>query len=283
MKRIVIVGATSGIGLEVAKRCIRKGWRVGIAGRRTEPLEALRSPAPEQVETARIDITEPDAPQQLAELVDRLGGMDIYLHVAGIGSQNPELHPDIELDTLRTNGEGFVRMVTAAFRLFRDRNDGSLRDDGSLCRGDGAPANRNGGTPERDGRIAGTQAHGAAPYRGGQIAVISSIAGTRGLGAAPAYSATKRMQNTYIDALAQLARMERLPIRFTDIRPGFVDTPLLRDGRYPLLMPVDYAAKRIVRAIERRKRRAVIDWRYALLVLLWRALPAWLWERLPVR
>ncbi len=122
------------------------------------------------------------------------------------------------------------------------------------------------------------RAHG-----GGHLAVISSIAGTKGLGAAPAYSATKRMQNTYIDALAQLARMERLPIRFTDIRPGFVDTPLLRNGRYPLLMPVGYAANRIVRAIERRKRRAVIDWRYALLVPLWRAIPAWLWERLPVR
>ncbi len=240
MKRIVIVGATSGIGLEVAKRYIRKGWRVGAAGRRTEALEALRATAPEQVEIAAIDIVQPEAPRLLAQLVDRLGGMDIYLHVAGIGWRNAELRPDIELDTLRTNGEGFVRMVTAAFRLFRNLGDG-------------------------------------------RIAVISSIAGTRGLGAAPAYSATKRMQNTYIDALAQLARMERLPIRFTDIRPGFVDTPLLRNGRYPLLMPVGYAADRVVRAIERRKRRAVIDWRYALLVPLWRAIPAWLWERLPVR
>ena len=43
MKRIVIVGATSGIGLEVARLCIRAGWRVGAAGRRKEALEALRS------------------------------------------------------------------------------------------------------------------------------------------------------------------------------------------------------------------------------------------------
>lgn len=53
MKRIVIVGATSGIGLEVAKLCIREGWRVGAAGRREEALEALRATAPEQVETNR--------------------------------------------------------------------------------------------------------------------------------------------------------------------------------------------------------------------------------------
>ena len=49
MKRIVIVGATSGIGLEVAKLCIREGWRVGAAGRREEALEALRATAPELV------------------------------------------------------------------------------------------------------------------------------------------------------------------------------------------------------------------------------------------
>ena len=63
MKRIVIVGATSGIGLEVARLCIRAGWRVGAAGRRKEALEALRSEAPGQVETETIDITRDDAPE----------------------------------------------------------------------------------------------------------------------------------------------------------------------------------------------------------------------------
>ena len=146
MKRIVIVGATSGIGLEVAKLCIREGWRVGAAGRREEALEALRATAPEQVETEPLDITRDDAPGQLARLIDKLGGMDIYLHCSGIGKRNTGLLPEIELDTLRTNGEGFVRMVTAAFGYFR--------------------------------------ANG-----GGHLAVISSIAGTKGLGSAPAYSA----------------------------------------------------------------------------------------------
>ena len=70
MKRIVIVGATSGIGLEVATLCIREGWRVGAAGRREEALEALRATAPEQVETEPLDITRDDAPGQLARLID---------------------------------------------------------------------------------------------------------------------------------------------------------------------------------------------------------------------
>jgi len=47
----------------------------------------------------------------------------------------------------------------------------------------------------------------------------------------PSYSATKAFQNTYIEALAQQAAIRRLPITFTDIRPGFVNTPLLDDGK----------------------------------------------------
>ena len=118
---------------------------------------------------------------------------------------------------------------------------------------------------------------------GGHLAAISSIAGTKGLGAAAAYSASKRYQNTYLDALAQLSRMQRLDIRITDIRPGFVDTPLLREGKYPMLMRPEKVATRIVRALEQRKRRIVIDRRYAVLVFFWRLIPEWLWERLPIR
>ncbi len=240
VKRIVIVGATSGIGLEVARVCIRRGWRIGAAGRRTEALEALRASAPEQVAVRDIDVTAADAPQRLQQLIDELGGMDIYLHCAGIGSRNTALDPAIEIATLATNGEGFVRMITTAFDYFRERDHGHL-------------------------------------------AAITSIAGTRGLGSAPAYSATKRMQNTYLDALAQLAQMERRDIRITDIRPGFVATPLLRDERYPMLMRPQRVAERIVKALVRERRSIVIDRRYALLVFFWKLIPEWLWERLLIR
>ena len=63
---------------------------------------------------------------------------------------------------------------------------------------------------------------------GGHIACITSIAGTKGLGPAPAYSASKAMQNTYLQALEQLAISKHHNIHFTDIRPGFVDTPPTR-------------------------------------------------------
>lgn len=240
MKRIVIIGATSGIGQEVAKDFVRQGWKVGIAGRRLSALEEFRSFNPSQIEIQQLDVTSKDAPEKLHELIDKLGGMDLFLQSSGVGNQNMSLNPEIEINTAKTNVEGFIRMITTAFNYFRQQG-------------------------------------------GGHLAVISSIAGTKGLGAAPAYSATKRFQNTYIDALAQLSRMEHLNIRFTDIRPGFVATALLKDGNYPMLMKPDYAAKRIVKALKQKKRIAIIDWKYAILVFFWRMIPGWIWERMPVK
>lgn len=242
MKRIVIIGATSGIGYEVARICGRKGWQVGAAGRRADRLEGLKKEIAGDggyAATEVIDITQEDAPEALDRLIDKLGGMDIFLLCSGVGNQNRRLDAAIELATVQTNAVGFTRMVTAAWQYFRTRGEG-------------------------------------------QLAVISSIAGTKGLGAAPAYSATKRFQNTYIDALAQLARMEKLPIRLTDIRPGFVRTDLLKGDPYPLEMQPARVAARIVKAIEQKKRRVVIDWRYRCMVFFWRLIPEWLWERLSI-
>ena len=240
MNRIVILGATSGIGLEIAKLYIAAGWQVGAAGRRTEKLEAPRAAAPDRVKIRSIDITAPEAEELLLLLIADLGGCDLLLHCAGIGYNNPQLDAAREIATAETNTVGFTRIIDTAFDYFR-----------------------------RQG--------------GGHLAAISSIAGTKGLGAAAAYSASKRYQNTYLDALAQLSRMQRLDIRITDIRPGFVDTPLLREGKYPMLMRPEKVAARIVRALEQRKRRIVIDRRYAVLVFFWRLIPEWLWERLPIR
>lgn len=241
VKRIIIIGATSGIGYEVAKIYWKRGYQLGLAGRRVDRLEEFRKQDPEHIQIKQLDVTAEDAADRLDELIRDLGGMDIFLLSSGIGNQNKNLDTSIEQATIQTNMTGFTRMVLAAYRYFSSQG-------------------------------------------GGHISVISSIAGTKGLGVAPSYSATKRYQNIYIDALAQLSRMEKQPIILTDIRPGFVRTDLLKDGRnYPMLMSPQYAALRIANAIDRKKRRAIIDWRYAILVFLWRLIPEWLWERLPIR
>jgi short-subunit dehydrogenase len=240
MKTAIVIGATSGIGREVALLLLQDGYRLGVAARREAQLLEFQALAPDRIETLPIDVTTEDAPERLRELVSKTGGMDLFFLASGIGTQNPELEEEAELRTVRTNALGWTQMVLAAFHYF-------------------------------------------AEHGGGHIAAISSIAGTRGLGASPAYSATKRYQNTYLEALSQLAHIRKLNIAFTDIRPGFVRTALLNDGHnYPLQMEAPFVAKKIVSAIRRKKRVVVIDWRYRILVFVWRLIPRFVWERMPV-
>ena len=237
-KKAIIVGASSGIGLEVAKLLIAEGWHLGIAARREEPLQALQATAPERVEVMAIDVTQPEAEQQLMRLVEKLGGMDLYFHTSGIGKQNRTLEPDIELNTVQTNAVGFTRMIGAAYRYFAEKGEG-------------------------------------------HIAAITSIAGTKGLGPAPSYSATKALQATYIQALEQQARQRGLHIRFTDIRPGFVDTALLSGTfHYPMMLKPQAVAREIVSAIEHHKHIRVIDWKYRILTAVWRRIPRCIWRRI---
>lgn len=116
-----------------------------------------------------------------------------------------------------------------------------------------------------------------------RIACITSIAGTKGLGAAPAYSATKRFQNHYLECLTQQAHMRHLPIAITDIRPGFVKTDLIAGSNYPLQLTPQEVAQQIVNAIERGKTVKTIDWKYSILVSLWRMIPRCIWTRLTIK
>ena len=84
-KKAIIVGASSGIGLEVAKLLLSDGWQLGIAARREELLQTLKAKAPERIEIMTIDVTKPDAGEKLQTLIDQLGGMDLYFHASGIG------------------------------------------------------------------------------------------------------------------------------------------------------------------------------------------------------
>ena len=236
--KAVIVGASSGMGLEVAKLLLADGYSLGVAARREDRLLALKQLVPDRVEVATIDVTAEDAPDRLRALIARLGGMDLFFYASGIGKQNRTLTPDIELNTVNTNGMGFTRMIGEAYRFFAERGEG-------------------------------------------HIVAITSIAGTKGLGPAPSYSATKAIQNVYLQALEQQANARGLKIRFTDIRPGFVDTDLLKgDFHYPMMLKPDKVARQIVNAINNKRHIKVIDWRYALMTALWRRIPRPLWRHL---
>ena len=226
------------MGKEVAKLLLAEGYTLGVAARRVDRLMDLKQLVPDRVEVEAIDVTADDAPQRLRSLIDRLGGMDLFFYSSGIGKQNRLLEPEIELNTVNTNGMGFTRMIGEAYRYFAERGVG-------------------------------------------HIAAITSIAGTKGLGPAPSYSATKAMQNVYLQALEQQANARGLKIRFTDIRPGFVNTDLLAgDFRYPMMLKPENTARQIVKALKNKRHVKVIDWRYSVLTALWRRLPRPLWRHL---
>ncbi len=239
-RRAIIVGATSGIGREVAVLLAQGGWTVGVAGRRENLLRDLVDSTGGVACHEVIDVNDATAPARLQRLIEKLGGMDLYFHSSGIGWQNVELDTDKEMRTVETNTMGFTRLVTAAYNYFA--------------------------------------AHG-----GGHIAAISSIAGTKGLGAAPAYSATKAFQQHYLESLQQLAAIQHHHITITDIRPGFVATDLIAGSNFPMQLRTPDVAHAIVRAINHRKKVLTIDWRYRLLVALWRLVPRSLWVRMRIK
>lgn len=245
--KAIIIGATSGIGLQVARHLATHGVTLGLAGRRIEKLEALQQEfSTERVHIARLDVTTESATEALDGLIKSVGDPDLLLYASGIGKQNPELNIDIEANTVMTNAWGMVRIVDHFINYVK-----------------------------REPRY--------NDKRPAHIAVISSVAGTMGMGSAPAYSATKSMQSCYLTALAQHVRMEHIPAIFSDIRPGFVATEILNpDKHYPMLMSADKAARCILRGLRRRRRIIIFDWRFRLLVALWRMIPRWLWERLTI-
>ena len=126
MRRVVIIGASSGIGKEVANLYLNRGYHVGIAARREDRLLAIKQQAPERVVTATIDVTDDDAPRRLRSLIQELGGMDLFFYASGIGKQNRTLEPGIELDTMNTNAVGFTRMVGEAYRYFAENGGGHI-------------------------------------------------------------------------------------------------------------------------------------------------------------
>lgn len=243
MKKIIIIGASSGMGMRIATDFARAGWRVGVAARRLDRLETIKELYPDRVACSAIDVTAQDAVEKFEDLIEMIDGMDIFLYAAGCGWSNPDLDEAKDMATIDVNINGFTRIVNDAYRYFK------------------ATAN----------------------VRRGRIAVITSIAGVKGLGVSAAYSATKRYQWTYLQALDQLAHMQHVNVSITDIRPGFVDTDLLDKKRsYPMLMSVDYVAPRIERAIMKRRRVAVIDSRWLIVSGLWRAIPNSLWPHLGI-
>jgi len=247
MKTAIIIGATSGIGREVAKRLVAEGWRIGAAGRREERLADLQKECGEEsVAYEVMDITKPSALDALDRLLEKTGAPDLFLHVSGVGRQNRQLDETIDVAVMETNCTGLARVLPHILNYVKSH-------------------------PKY------------TPQNKAHIAVVTSVAGTMGIGVSAAYSASKKMQSIYVSALCQLCRMEKIPARFSDIRPGFVATDILDpQHHYPMMMTVEEAAGHILKGLKRKRRVIIFDWRYRIMVAFWRLIPRGLWERMNI-
>lgn len=118
MKTVVVIGASSGLGYHIAQIYINRGWRVGVAARRTDRLNELVMQAPDRVAAQCLDVTADDAADTLEKFIRQLSPVDIVVNCAGTGYANPDLDPTRDNITVATNCVGFTTVADTVFRHF---------------------------------------------------------------------------------------------------------------------------------------------------------------------
>jgi short-subunit dehydrogenase len=235
MQKIIIIGATSGIGFELAKLFAQNGDMVGATGRRNELLQKLKELFPGQVIIECFDVMGNENISHLESLIKGLGGMDLLIYNSGYGDISEALDWQMDRQTTQTNVVGFVEIVNYTFNYFAGKGKG-------------------------------------------QIAATSSIASVRGNSQAPAYSASKAYMSTYMEGLhLKASRLKRKDsktnISITDIQPGFINTRMAKGkGRF-WEAPVEKAARQIFNAIQKKRRKAYITRRWAIIAWILKWLP----------
>ena len=132
-KRIIVVGASSGIGRGLAEIYAKAGWRVGVTGRRKELLIAFKAKYPKNVFWSDFDVAKDDVEEKLTGLTNELGGLDLLVISAGVGYQNPALETAKELETVQTDVVGFLKVALWAFDYFKTHNGGHLAGISSIA------------------------------------------------------------------------------------------------------------------------------------------------------
>ena len=236
-KKIIIVGATSGIGRKMAEFYIEEGHIVGITGRRLELLQQIKQQFPSLVEYECFDVTGKENIFHIKALVEKLNGLDILVISAGNGEVSKDLSWDVDKWTVETNVNGFVEIANWAFNFFIK------------------------------------QGHG-------RLATISSIAAIRGSSLAPAYNASKAFQSTYFEGLSIKAKRMKKDVSITCIEPGFVKTKMAKSNKLFWVVPVDKAARQIITAIQKKKRKVYISRRWWIIAKLFKWMPYAILKRL---
>ena len=244
MRRVFITGASSGIGEALARHYAGADTTIGLFARRGDLLERLAAGLPGRTAVYPADITDLDAiAGATKDFIARVGAPDLVIANAGV--------------SVGTHGDE-LQDVPKLLRVLEVNVAGLAATLAAF-----APAMRSAGS--------------------GTLCGIASVAGFRGLPGAGAYSASKAAAIAWLEALR--AELSGSGIAVVTICPGYIDTPMTQVNRYrmPFLLSADEAARRFARAIEAKRRLAVIPWQMALMSALLQAMPGWLYDRLAAR
>lgn len=237
--RVVITGASSGIGEALARHYASNDSTLGLVSRRPAGKGLAGT-----IVHYPADIREPQALERVAaDFVARFGAPDLVIASAGVGVGT---HADDSSDLEKVRRVFDVNFIGLAATLAAF-----------------APAMREAGR--------------------GTLAGIASVAAFRGLAGNGAYCASKAAVVTWMESLR--TELHGSGVCVVCICPGYIDTPMTRVNRYrmPFLLPADEAARRIARVIAARRRLAVVPWQMAVVSVLLRWMPGWLYDRLASR
>jgi short-subunit dehydrogenase len=244
MRRIFITGASTGIGEALARHYAGSDTEIGLFARRRDLLDKLAASLPGRSAVYAADITDVPAIAAAArDFLARFGAPDLVIANAGISVGTRG--EDIEdVDKLRRVLDVNVAGLAATLAAF-------------------APSMRAAGA--------------------GTLCGIASVAGFRGLPGAGAYSTSKAAAISWLESLR--AELAGSGVSVVTICPGYIDTPMTQVNRYrmPFIISAEDAARRFAGAIAAKRRLTVIPWQMALVSLLMRAMPGWLYDRIMAR
>ncbi|MCW3091858.1 MAG: family NAD(P)-dependent oxidoreductase [Ferruginibacter sp.] len=133
MKKVIIIGATSGIGRALAILYAKNNWLVGATGRRRTLLDSLQHEFPNNVITECFDVTKEDNIECLKNLTQQLGGLDLLVYNSGYGEPSAELDWEIDKDTTSINVNGFIEIVNFTFNYFVLEGKGHIAATSSIA------------------------------------------------------------------------------------------------------------------------------------------------------
>jgi short-subunit dehydrogenase len=238
----VITGASSGIGWALARVLAAQGCKVGLVARRRDLLEALTREIKQAGGTADHVPADVAERQQTVEAISALGARlgPVDLLIANAGVGTPTfLEPFNVADVERMFRVNVFGVVYAIEAVLPEM----------LARGRG------------------------------HLAAVSSMAAYKGLPGESGYTASKAAVNNFLEGLRIQLRGRNIAV--TTVCPGFVRTPMtaVNDFKMPWLLEADDAARRIVRALARRRKVLNFPWQMTVLMKLTAWLPDWVVAR----